>query len=300
MHNLQRDGHMTTRVPKGRVAYEPNSLDPSGPRENPKRGFVTTARLEGGPAVRARSASFSDHYTQAGGFFRSQSPVEQDHMVSALVFELSHVEIEAIRDRVLSHLIHVDRELARRVGDGLGVTNLPTAAATMTPPREMAPSPALSMHKKFEPTLVGRTIGCIVGDGVDGKLVAALQRAAANEKATLRLIGPTIAGVTDADEKRLRVDLVISAAPSVLFDVVAVLPGAASATQLQADPNVVAFVRDAYQHKKIIAYSGPAISLLALAGIGGSPDRGLVALAGTDDLTELILIAKQQRIWERP
>jgi catalase len=39
--NLQRDGHMQMHVPTGRGNYEPNSIDPSGPRENPTAGFRT-------------------------------------------------------------------------------------------------------------------------------------------------------------------------------------------------------------------------------------------------------------------
>ena len=35
-------------VPKGRVAYEPNSLDPDGPRENAERGFASFAEPESG------------------------------------------------------------------------------------------------------------------------------------------------------------------------------------------------------------------------------------------------------------
>src|SRR6202012_6118968 len=38
--NLQRDGHMQMLVPKGRVNYEPNSLDPARPRQTPGRGFA--------------------------------------------------------------------------------------------------------------------------------------------------------------------------------------------------------------------------------------------------------------------
>lgn len=37
--NLQRDGIHQMQVPTGRVSYEPNSLDPNGPRESPDRGF---------------------------------------------------------------------------------------------------------------------------------------------------------------------------------------------------------------------------------------------------------------------
>ena len=39
--NLQRDGHMQMQVPKGRVNYEPNSLDPEAPRADPKNGFAS-------------------------------------------------------------------------------------------------------------------------------------------------------------------------------------------------------------------------------------------------------------------
>ena len=41
MRNFQRDGVRRMDVPKGRVAYEPNSLAPDGPREDPARGFAT-------------------------------------------------------------------------------------------------------------------------------------------------------------------------------------------------------------------------------------------------------------------
>ena len=44
--NLQRDGHMQVHVPKGRVNYEPNSLDPRRPARSPGTGlpFVRGAR----------------------------------------------------------------------------------------------------------------------------------------------------------------------------------------------------------------------------------------------------------------
>ena len=39
MRNFQRDGVKRQNVPTGRVAYEPNSLDPAGPRESAERGY---------------------------------------------------------------------------------------------------------------------------------------------------------------------------------------------------------------------------------------------------------------------
>ncbi len=54
MRNFQRDGHMRMQVPPGRVAYEPNSLDPASPRENPARGFASFADPNAGPKQRLR------------------------------------------------------------------------------------------------------------------------------------------------------------------------------------------------------------------------------------------------------
>ncbi len=41
--NFQRDGVRRMDIPKGQVAYEPNSIAPDGPREDPERGFTSVA-----------------------------------------------------------------------------------------------------------------------------------------------------------------------------------------------------------------------------------------------------------------
>ena len=80
-------------VVPGRVAYEPNSLDPSGPRENPESGFRTfdpqEAEGETGQKLRIRPESFGDHYSQPRQFYRSMSAPERRHIQSAFAFELS-------------------------------------------------------------------------------------------------------------------------------------------------------------------------------------------------------------------
>src|SRR6201999_2794056 len=80
MHNFQRDGIKRQLVPTGRAAYEPNSLDPASPRENPVLGYRTfpAQRSDGeqGDKLRIRPESFADHYSQARLFFRSMSEPE--------------------------------------------------------------------------------------------------------------------------------------------------------------------------------------------------------------------------------
>ena len=113
MRNFQRDGIKRQLVPKGRVAYEPNSLEPAGPRENPDLGFTTfsmqNAEDEQGDKLRVRPESFADHYSQARMFFRSMSEPEQRHIISAFAFELGKVETVSIRTRMLGHLMIIDR-----------------------------------------------------------------------------------------------------------------------------------------------------------------------------------------------
>jgi catalase len=125
MRNFQRDGIKRQQVAKGRVAYEPNSLDPTGPRENPVLGFRTfaanTSTNEHGDKLRIRPESFADHYSQARLFFRSMSEPEQRHIISAFAFELGKVETVAVRKRMLGHLMIIDEALGNGVEAALGM-----------------------------------------------------------------------------------------------------------------------------------------------------------------------------------
>ncbi|MFZ0817946.1 MAG: catalase-related domain-containing protein [Candidatus Sulfotelmatobacter sp.] len=124
--NLQRDGIHQMQVPTGRVANEPNSLDSAGPRETAENGFRTSNRPVAASPLRVRSETFADHYSQARLFYRSITPPEQRHLAQAITFELSKVETERVRLRMLGHLELIDARLAQQVRSGLGVAS-PTA-----------------------------------------------------------------------------------------------------------------------------------------------------------------------------
>ena len=96
--NHQRDGHMQMQVPKGRVAYEPSSLQDDSPRASRAEGFRSFAQpADDGAKGRVRAESFADHYSQARQFYRSQLPLEQAHLAGARITELGKVETAAIR-----------------------------------------------------------------------------------------------------------------------------------------------------------------------------------------------------------
>src|SRR5690606_8430239 len=102
--NNQKDGHMQMRLPKTRVLYEPQSLDPTRPRDSVRQGFKSFAdTLAYGVNGRIRADSFADHYSQPRMFYRSQTAIEQAHIASAYAFELAKVDTAHVRTRMLSH-----------------------------------------------------------------------------------------------------------------------------------------------------------------------------------------------------
>jgi len=204
--NHQRDAHMQMARPAGRVAYEPNSLDPRGPREAGTRGFASFAGENASGKGRVRADTFADHYSQARLFFRSQTAIEQAHIASALVFELSKVEHPHIREAMVGHLRNVDAALARRVADGLGLQKLPDAPAPAAKIRDNARSPALQIVGKMKPTLEGRSVAILVADGSDAAAIKRLSKAAKDAGAAVKIVAPKIGGAKLGDGSMIAAD----------------------------------------------------------------------------------------------
>jgi catalase len=297
--NNQRDGHMQMQVPKGRVNYEPNSLDPNGPRETPDRGFRSFQAQEDGAKLRIRPESFADHYSQARLFYSSQTKVEQDHIAAALIFELSHVETPEIRARMISHLPHIDVELAATVAAGLGLAKAEPIKAAVEP-KDAKPSPALSILAKAKPNLEGRCIGLLVSDGADAGLVGGLQKAALAAGAKVKVVAEKISGAELSDGKVLPADFRVDGGPSSLFDAVAIIASDAGAERLAGMSAAQDFVRDAYSHLKAIASTQNTKTLFAKAGLQDADmDDGCIALEKRADTGTFIDTAAAGKFWDR-
>ncbi|MES2465778.1 MAG: catalase [Verrucomicrobiota bacterium] len=296
MQNFQRDGLRQMQVPKGRVNYEPNSVQGT-PRENPTRGFTSYAEPMDGLKERKRSLTFSDHYSQARLFFRSMLPPEQAHIVSAFAFELAHVEGKAIRLRMLGHLANIDPGLHDQVAAALGMQEKAGTITPAVPPRDLPPSPALSLLAKAQPTLQGRKIGVLLADGFPAGLLADLRKSAKAEKAVLVVVAPKVGGATDSEGNLLEADFPLSSAPSIFFDAVVVLLAEAGATDLATQAAAVDWVSDAFAHLKVIGHTPGSQPLLDQAGV--KKDEGLISLAEGKPVRTFITAAKSGRIWKR-
>jgi catalase len=170
VRNNSRDGMHRRAVPRGRVAYEPNSLGGGCPFQAGPQGYVNFPAPIAGDKLRGKPQKFAEHYAQAQLFWNSQSPVEQQHIIGAFRFELTRVQTPAIRERVVSMLVNVDAKLAAAVADGLGIAvpeAMPKAADVEVTP-EVTNSPALSLEARpGDGSVTALRVALIVADGVD-------------------------------------------------------------------------------------------------------------------------------------
>jgi catalase len=300
-HHFQQDGHMAMLNPKGRVNYEPNSRGASGgPREDPKIGFRSFPAEESGTKLRQRPESFADHYSQARQFYISQTDVEQGHIADALIFELSKVEEQSIRERMVSRLANIDAQLAVRVAAGLGISEQVQPAAPAVKVRtDLQKSNALSIILNGPKSFAGRKMGVLATDGADANLIKSLRAAVEAEGAVLEIVAPTVGGIRLSDGFSLKSDHKFSGGPSVLFDAVAIIPSSDGAKQASRNAAVGDFIRDAFAHLKFIGYVKAAIPLLEKAGLTQLLDAGCVQLDDAGAVQQLIASCRKLRFWER-
>ncbi|TZF90754.1 catalase [Lysobacter lacus] len=309
VHNNQRDGLHRQAINRGRVNYEPNSLAGGCPFQAGGAGFVAFPEPVRGNELRGKPEKFAEHYNQAKLFFDSQTPVERAHIIGAFRFELSKVTVPAIRERTVSMLANVSRELAEGVAAGLGMA----VPAPMTPALARAPKPevresdSLSLFARpGDGSIRTRKIALVVADGVDAASVAALQAALLAQGAVPRLVGPRIGPVRGSDGTMLDADASIENEPAFLFDAMVLPDGDAAVDALMANGQLLEGLKDQYRHCKTILAFGASQRLVEAAGLpptlpDGSPDPGLLVEPASNraSIARFIAAVARHRHWAR-
>ncbi len=324
-HNFQRDGMHRQTVNRGRAAYEPNTLgggDTEFRVDGGSHGFREVPAAVDSPRVRQRSASFDDHYSQAALFWHSQSNAEKEHIVAAFRFELSKVEVPAIRQRIVDNLAHVDPMLARKVAAPLGI-DLPDpkaaagragfrAARGKLPIEESA---ALRMPGEPLPgsqPIATRKVAVLVADGVDTASLRPLVQALQDVGAQCVVVGPQLGSVATESGRQFAVDHTFATMPSVMFDAVLVAGGERCAQAMAGMGVAVHFVLEAYKHGKALCALGDGVALLrwlqiepgadtaALAAHPGVVLGGGSAEAAPETARSFTLAIGRHRHWDRP
>jgi len=282
VHNNQRDGMHRQAIPRGRVAYEPNSLGGGCPFQAGARGFMSFPETIMEDKVRGKPEKFAEHYNQATLFYDSQTDVEKAHIMRAFRFELTKVQTPAIRRRVVATLRNVSEELAAGVAAGLGMP-LPEAlprALQRAPRPEVELSSSLSlMARPGDGGIATRRIAVLIEEEFDSESVAAhailLERGAVP-----RFVGSRLGSFASSDGTAVDAEISLEAGPAVVYDAV-VLPAGPAAARLAANGAAVEFVKDMYRHCKAILALGEATAILDKAGIpaalpGGGDDPGVI------------------------
>src|SRR5690606_4065113 len=183
VHNNQRDGFHRQAINRGRVNYEPNSLAGGCPFQAGMAGFVSFPQPVHEDKLRGKPEKFADHYSQAKLFWRSQTPIEKRHIINAFRFELSRVQTNFVRERIVSMLRNVDDELAASLAAGLGMP-LPEPQPRVLDEvveSEVDTSDALSLFTRPGDGMVrGLRVALLVGDGIDADAMRAVHRALAD------------------------------------------------------------------------------------------------------------------------
>jgi catalase len=308
VHNNQRDGMHRQTINRGRVAYEPNSLGGGCPFQAGAAGFTSFREPIEGPKVRGNPEKFAEHYLQARLFYNSQTAIEKAHILRAFRFELTKVQVPAIRERVVATLLNVDKQLAEDLAADLGL-DLPDPlprAITKVPKPELDKAPSLSLFAfPGDGGIATRRTAIMVAHGVDGEAAMAIHRGLVEAGAVPRYIGPRLGAVTTLSGDAIDVEGTFETLPSVLFDAL-VIPGGAKAIQsLSALGHALDFVKEQYRHAKPILALADAAALIeeALpARVLAKSDAGLIIdrkASASDALKTFIKTMAKHRFHER-
>jgi catalase len=305
VNDMFRDGFHQHADHAGVAPYKPNSLDGgcpfvAGAGDRPFTDLPVV--VAEGRKVREAPASYDDHFSQARLFWKSMSPVEQEHIVLAYTFELGKCYEQAVKERQLAALANIDDVLCARVAEGLG---LPAPARTVEYD-EPEPSPVLSQVGGTWPP-DGRMIGIVADPDGDLDSVKEARRAILGAGMVPLVIAPHGGMLDDGlpvqrtfgTGRSVEVDavLVAGAAPPAPDALVNRDSKAGAAGTPTVDPRVVLLLQECFRHAKAIGAWGEGRAALEAAGIAGA---GVVTDEdATPVLAQLQELLGAHRVWER-
>lgn len=242
----------------------------------------------------------------------------------ALRFELGKVHTMSIRERMLMVLNQVNTGLAAQVAYGLGmhipdtpelinlsipIYAVPQSYQPVKKEGPLAKSAALSMADNVAESIRTRKIAILAADGVDEADLTTVKEALIAEGAIAEVVAPRGIVITSKDNTVIA-DKTLLTTASVLYDAVYVPGGVNAVATLEAEPDAIHFLNEAFNHRKAIAASGDAIQVLETTyfakKLAEDNDKETVMREGVIIGSDASKLAKQfiaaiamHRFWER-
>ena len=310
VNDMLRDGMHQTAVHGGVAPYHPNSLDGGCPfLAGSDIGAFIDVPEELAASIKERKspASFDDHFSQPRLFFRSLTPVEQDHVIQAYTFELGKCYEKPIRERQLLALANIDAGLCAAVAQGLG---MPAPAATAEV-ADAAPSPALSQLGGTWP-VKGRVVGIVADESSDLETVRAARDALDAAGIVPLVIAPS-GGFLGADgDGGIAVQRTYLTARSTEFDAVLMAGSALRAADAEqgldakagepgvsVDPRVALLVSESFRHAKAIGGWGSGTAVVDGSTIPQDSPGVVFGDSAEDVVSQITELLAAHRAWDR-
>lgn len=292
-HNNQRQGFMRYRIDVDQVNYHRNSIANNTPYTTPPEegGYAHYPTKVEGHVIRKRSESFNDYYSQPRIFWNSLTPVEKQHTIDGLSYQVGSVKRDFVRQQVVDILVNVDKELANIIADNIGVnrpsgTNVPVS--TSYPSLSQANTPKYAYTQK---------VGVLIGDGFNSNEVNNVLNTLERYGVFVVIISETLGTVTGSDGSELKVDETFLTSSPYLVDSLYVVGGSAN-NQRKFNVDVTEFVHVAYRHYKPIGVATTGESFIQSSA--GNNLAGVVFAANNANFGEDFVSAiAQMRFWNR-
>ena len=315
VHNNQRDGQMQMEIPKGQTAYFPNSLSGGCPYLSAVAdgGFESYQERIDAKKIRARSESFSDHFSQPALFYRSLSNWEKKHIADAYSFELGKCNHHHIKGRMLWLIAQIDSKLAKEVAENIGMKvpkqieqPINQAIGADANVKEHQPgkkkmyldkAPALSQANTVFDSIATRQIAFLVADGFNRKDFDTMKKALEKENAVVKLVAPHGGTISCDTDKEHQVDASIMTTESVLYDAVYIPGGERSVKALLKKSKFVKFVDESFKHCKAIAADKEGDRLLEAGYAKNYKDDEAIFINGKAN--DFISAIAKHRNWNR-
>jgi catalase len=228
--------------------------------------FTTPGRTITGNLLRATSPTFVDVWSQPRLFFNSLIPVEQQFLINAIRFEVSHIQSAIVKSNVIIQLNRVSNDIAKRVAEVIGVA---------------APAPDPTFYNnnstKFVTifgnpllTIATLNVGVLASVNAPGSLTQAAALASAFSTAGVNVV--VVGEILQAG-----INQTYSAADATGFDGIIVATGAeslftngTSSTFFPAN-RPLQILTDGYRWGKPVGALGSATKAIQIAGITTTP-----------------------------
>ena len=292
-HNNQRRGVMRQRIDVDQVNYHKNSLANNTPYTVPPEegGYQSYPEKVEGYKIRARSDSFKDYFSQPRIFWNSLTPVEKQHTIEGLSYQVGSVKSESVRQQVVDILVKVDKEMADIVAENVGVnrpkgTNVPVSTSYSS--LSQASTPKYAYTQK---------VGVLIGDGFNGNEVTSVLNFLQQNGVFVTIISEKLGTVTGSDGTKLKVDQTFMIASPYLVDSLYVV-GGSSKNQAMFNQDVTNFVQTAYTHYKPIGVATTGRTYVQASK--GNNLAGVVFAANNSDFgKDFVEAIAEQRFWNR-